>query len=165
MDLYLMRHGTAEARGTFSGKDDERPLTTEGKKKVRRLARRFRALDITFDCILTSPLLRARQTATLVAKELSIKAVEQVRELSPRSTPVDVLRRLRSARPVPSTLLLVSHEPLLHKTVSFLLAGKESLSIVIKKGGLVKISLPAPVRPGRGSLNLVLSPRVLLSGK
>ncbi len=62
MKLYLMRHGLAIERGTF-GEDRERPLTSEGIKKTQRVVKQFHKLGLNFDLIVTSPLVRAQQTA------------------------------------------------------------------------------------------------------
>src|SRR5918993_2737357 len=66
-ELYLIRHGVAAERGDNYPDDGKRPLTNEGVQKLRKEARAFVALDITLDVILTSPLVRTRQTAELVA--------------------------------------------------------------------------------------------------
>ena len=66
-ELYLIRHGVAAERGENYPDDTKRPLTNEGVQKLRKEAKALVALDITLDVILTSPLVRTRQTAELVA--------------------------------------------------------------------------------------------------
>ncbi len=70
-ELYLIRHGVAAERGENYPDDTKRPLTNEGVQKLRKEARALLELDITFDVILTSPLVRTRQTAEVVAVGLS----------------------------------------------------------------------------------------------
>lgn len=67
MELYLIRHGIAAERGTYP-KDEERPLTEKGRAKTQKVAQRLYALGLRFDFILTSPLVRARQTAEILKK-------------------------------------------------------------------------------------------------
>ena len=86
MNLYLMRHGIAVAAGDPSiTQDSQRPLTNKGIKRIRRAARGLRRLGIDFDIILTSPILRARQTADIVAATLGLGvAPEEISGLAPR---------------------------------------------------------------------------------
>ena len=68
MNLYLMRHGIALPQDDPSvASDSERPLSHKGVKRMRKAAKGVRRLDIPFDALLTSPLLRARQTAEIIA--------------------------------------------------------------------------------------------------
>src|SRR5215467_8892001 len=70
-EIYILRHGIAVERGTGGyTNDSERPLTDEGSKKMRRIARMLRKFELSFDLILSSPYVRARQTAEIVAKGL-----------------------------------------------------------------------------------------------
>ena len=162
MELFLMRHGIAGPGTPPAMVDEDRRLTPEGKRRIRLIAMRLRSLRITFDLILSSPLVRARQTAAIVAKELGIDAVETTPSLSPGRSPDDILRLLRTLAPCPDALLLIGHEPLLHESASFLLSGKKDLQIVLKKGGLIKIVMEPPFGPPGATLDLLLSPRVLL---
>src|SRR5512138_3566793 len=73
MRLYVLRHGLAGDRTKWQGDDAERPLTAQGKKKMASEAKRFRELGISPDTILTSPLVRAYQSAEIVGDELDIR--------------------------------------------------------------------------------------------
>src|SRR5215469_14985125 len=73
-ELYLIRHGVAEERGEAWTDDGQRPLTDDGKSKLRKVARGLVRLGASFDVILTSPLVRARQTAEIVAAAFDHRA-------------------------------------------------------------------------------------------
>ena len=73
MDLYLLRHAIAVDRDTPNIDDSERPLTVDGRKKMERVAEAMRALDLEFNWILTSPYLRALQTAEIVADTFELR--------------------------------------------------------------------------------------------
>src|SRR5690242_16747729 len=74
MDIYLLRHGLAVERGASGYDNDaERPLTDEGERKLRDIARAMRKLELEFDLILSSPYTRARQTAEIVADGLKTR--------------------------------------------------------------------------------------------
>jgi len=164
MNLYLLRHGIATA-GDESGieSDSERPLTPKGIKRMRKSAKGLQHLGIAFDAILTSPLIRARQTAEIVAEALGLEAqLQEISGLAPDSSVENLLFGLTRFQNR-DHLLLVGHQPLLGKTAAFLLHGKErsSLDIALKKGGICAIeidSLP-PAEPG--TLHWLLAPKHL----
>src|SRR5208337_4642953 len=112
MNLFLLRHGVAVEPGAPGhGKDADRSLTPKGERKLRRAADAMKALDLSFDLILSSPHLRARQTAAIIAKVLNCKdRLELAGALAPGNAPRDVIEGLRRL-PVPHNVLLVGHEP------------------------------------------------------
>ncbi len=122
MNLYLMRHGIAVAADDLGViQDKERPLTSKGIKRIRRAARGIRRLGIEFDGILTSPLLRARQTADIVAAALDLKSrLEEVPELAPECS-VEHLIICLTRYQDRDHLLLVGHQPLLGQTLASLI--------------------------------------------
>lgn len=129
MNLYLMRHAIAVAGDEPGvGTDGERPLSPKGIKRMRKAVRGLKRLEITFDALLTSPLLRARQTADIVAGAIGLNdRVEEISGLAPEGS-VDKLifglARFRGREHV----MLVGHEPLLSQTIAFLLARKKNES-------------------------------------
>ncbi len=160
MRLYFLRHGKAESRSTWQGDDAARPLTPEGEEAMRREARTLREMDLKLDAIVTSPLVRARRTAVVVADELGLagELVDDQR-LAP-GFDARRLAQLAAAHAPAGALLLVGHEPDLSLTVSELIGGG---SIVFKKGGLARVDLDAP-RAGGGELVWLLTPPLLGSG-
>src|SRR5438105_14345375 len=71
-ELYLIRHGLAAERGEAYPDDSKRPLTSRGIQRLKREAKALNALDVSFDVILTSPLVRTRQTAEALASALRV---------------------------------------------------------------------------------------------
>jgi len=130
---------------------------------MRKSAKGLQHLGIAFDAILTSPLIRARQTAEIVAEALGLEAqLQEISGLAPDSSVENLLFGLTRFQNR-EHLLLVGHQPLLGKTAAFLLHGKErsSLDIALKKGGICAIeidSLP-PAEPG--TLHWLLAPKHL----
>ncbi|MGZ8496753.1 MAG: phosphohistidine phosphatase SixA [Candidatus Binatia bacterium] len=122
MNLYLMRHGIAVAADDLGIiQDKERPLTGKGIKRMRRAARGLRRLEIEFDGILTSPLLRARQTADIVAAALGMESrLEEITELAPESSVQHLIFGLTRYQDR-DHLLLVGHQPLLGQTLASLI--------------------------------------------
>lgn len=164
MNLYLLRHGIAAARDDPSIESDgERPLTSKGMKRMRKAARGLRRLDIPFSAVLTSPLLRARQTADIVAQALGLEShLEEISGLAPESSVDHLLFGLTRFQDR-DHLLLVGHEPLLSDTAAFLLAGKNggSLALELKKGGLCRIEIDGLPPGAPGTLRWLLVPKQL----
>jgi phosphohistidine phosphatase len=164
MNLYLLRHGIAAA-GDEPGieSDGERPLTPKGIKRMRKEAKGLRRLGIVFDAILTSPLVRARQTAEIVAEILSLESqLQEISGLAPESSVENLLFGLTRFQNR-DHLLLVGHQPLLGKTAAFLLHGNErsSLDIELKKGGLCAIEIDSLPPDEPGTLHWLLAPKQL----
>lgn len=140
MDLFILRHGIAEKRDGRKYPDDgQRPLTGEGKRKLKRIASALNGLGYRFDLVLSSPLLRARQTADIAADILDIEGrVRETPHLAPSGDPrrlVAEINDLGSDR-----VLLVGHEPYLGGLISTLLSGGDGLGIDLKKGGFCHLS-------------------------
>lgn len=159
MDLYILRHAIAVDRGTPGYDDDStRPLTSEGAKKMRQAASGMRALELQFELILSSPFLRARQTAEIVAREFGAEsALEFSVHLEPGGNSEALIRALIKRGSLKS-VLLVGHEPYLSGLISLLVTGGGELALTLKKGGLVKLSA-SMLRHGRcASLEWVATP-------
>jgi phosphohistidine phosphatase len=161
MNLYILRHGIAVDPGTPGlGNDSERPLTPEGKRKLRQIATAMEALELSFDLILSSPYVRAEQTAGVVAEALKLrKTVEFSDTLTPGGSMRGLVAAINDLRPTPEEVLLVGHEPFLSELISLLVSGGAGLSVVIKKGGLCKLAAET-LRCGRcATLEWLLTPR------
>ena len=156
MKLYLLRHGIAEDQAA-SGRDSDRALTSKGVKRLKDTIGVARQLDIEFKLIVSSPLVRAMQTATIVAEELDHRErIVESRDLSPESSPERVWEGLHLMSDFES-ILLVGHEPLWGRLYSFLL-DSPSLSVHVRKGSLGLIELNAGSRAPRGTLEWMLPP-------
>jgi phosphohistidine phosphatase len=161
MNLYLLRHGIAVERGTPGfARDADRPLTPDGERKLQLIGEAMRALDLTFHLILSSPYLRARQTAEVIAKSLDArKKLEFADSLVPDGSTHELVQFLNRLRPQPDSVMLVGHEPYLSGLVSLLVSGKESCSVVLKKGGLCKLTTES-LKHGRcATLEWLLTPK------
>ena len=164
MNLYLLRHGIAAAKDdpTFES-DSERPLTKKGIKKFRKAARGIERLGVSFDAILSSPLVRARQTADLVAEILGQDSiVDEIPALAPDSSPEQLLPELSSVEGK-EHVILVGHEPFLGRLAGFLLTRKNDSDVVIplRKGGICRIEIDAVPLTQPGRMHWLLTPKQL----
>src|SRR5256885_16635906 len=103
MELVFLRHGLAVDREEWKGEDEARPLTAEGVERTKEVVRGLRALKVCPGVILSSPLLRARETAEIAKKGLSSDAkVELADELTPSAAPDRLIARLPALPENPS---------------------------------------------------------------
>jgi phosphohistidine phosphatase len=155
--LYFLRHGQAAGRAEWQGEDAARPLTTDGKRRLQREGAALRALDPGLDLIITSPLLRAQQTAEIVASALGPGAkLTTDPRLAPGFGPGQ-LKALLAAHRGASALMLVGHEPDFSETVSHLIGGGR---LDVKKGALALVELEDRAALA-GRLLWLIPPKVL----
>jgi len=161
MDVYLLRHGDALPVGAQGIRtDDERPLSDAGRKETREVGRAFRKLRVRPDTLLSSPLVRARETAEIVGECLEGTGVTLCEELGHGFSPPALLARLREL-PTKQTVLLVGHQPDLGRFASFLLTGDTAADIDLKKTGLCRIEFEKAPAPGKGTLRWLLTQKHL----
>ena len=163
MELYLMRHGIAQPRDDAAG-DFDRPLTDKGATRVRNAAKGMRRLGLKFDAILSSPLVRARQTADIVAGLLHHEpGVEELPSLAPEIS-VDKLIADLARYERRGCLMLVGHEPSLSNAVAQLIAGKSGMvHLEFKKAGLCRLEIDSTPRAGSATLRWLMTPKQLRS--
>ena len=163
MKLLVVRHAIAEDQEEFKGtgeSDDLRPLTPEGRRKMKDVARGLRQVVPTIDLLATSPLVRADQTAQIVAGAYKGIKSMTVRHLRPEGSIQSVLKWL-GKRKGDSVVAVVGHEPQLGVLVSWLLTGLQKSFVEMKKGGACLIEMDESMRPGRAKLLWFLTPSQL----
>jgi phosphohistidine phosphatase len=163
MNLYLMRHGIAAAAEPRVESDETRPLTPKGARRIRRAARGLRRLGVSLDAVLTSPLVRARQTAEIIAAGLGLEGhLEEIPDLAPQHS-VDRLVSSLARFNDKDALILVGHEPLLGFAFSFFMGGREDVrfAVALKKGGVCCIEIDGLPPREPGTLQWFLTPKQL----
>jgi phosphohistidine phosphatase len=157
MKLYFLRHGVAVERPDWTGNDAERPLTEDGRERMVRSANVFARLDLALDAVLTSPLVRARQTADIVVEALKARDRLLVERRLGMGFNVDQLEEILRDHAGCEGLMLVGHEPGFSQTIGALIGGGR---IVCRKGGLACVKLSDPTAL-QGELLWLIPPRVL----
>jgi phosphohistidine phosphatase len=160
--LYLIRHGIAEDSDQYI-QDGDRRLTPKGQRKTQQIAKRLRTLELTFDLILSSPLVRAYQTAEILKSEGLSCNLERSTDLAPSGSFDCWLRWLETWRRSGGTsLALVGHQPDLSQWAECLIWGVARQSFVLKKAGIIGLTLPASGSPVSHSLLFWLTAPSLL---
>ena len=163
MDLYIIRHAIAQQldkKNDFM--DEKRSLTNEGRERMREVVKGLLKLGVELDLILTSPLVRALETADIVATAfgLSKKDVVPTDNLKPGASSDDLFAEIKKRAGVES-LALVGHQPDLGFIVSRIVQGNENLSIMLKKGSICSINVIETVPTLHGNLIWLLTPKQL----
>jgi phosphohistidine phosphatase len=160
MELYFLRHGQAGERSEWSGPDEERPLTDAGKAQTAAEAAGLAKFGFKPDVILTSPLVRARQTAEIAAREWGMLGrVALDKRLGP-DFGLKELRQIVSEHNGHESLLLVGHEPDFSDVVGRLIGDAK---VVMKKGGMAAVEVTGR-DPLRGRLLWLATPQMLELG-
>jgi len=159
LELYLIRHGLAAERGEEYPDDSKRPLTQLGINRLRKEAKALDALGVAFDQILSSPLVRAKQTADVFAEIMKGKPpVATTDALTPAGTPAGVVQEL-AKHMRKGSLALVGHEPNIGELAAHLIGAKTPL--LFKKGAIARIDFSIFPPRGKGQLIWFVAPRML----
>ena len=179
MKLYLMRHGIAIERGMYP-EDGDRPLTDVGIKKTQRVVQQLQTLNLSFDLIVTSPLVRAQQTAAILRAQYPNSPLEISDHLAPGSHLPEFLTWLFSyhqpdnqpdnqSSPQPLgknsdiSVMAIGHEPDLGNWAELLLYGQINGAILLKKTGIIGLHLPTTGEAiAQSQLFWLTSPKLLV---
>lgn len=187
MKLYLMRHGIAIERGIYP-EDGDRPLSDVGIKKTQRVVQQLHTLNLSFDLIVTSPLVRAQQTADILRAQYPNSPLEISDYLAPEGNlpkflawlfsyhqldnqPNKQLDNQRDNQSSPQPLgknsdarvIAIGHEPDLGNWAELLLYGQINGAILLKKAGIVGLHLPTTGEAiAQSQLFWLTSPKLLV---
>lgn len=163
MDLLVIRHGIAEDKEEFARTglgDDRRPLTPDGREKMARIAEGLRTVVPALALVATSPLQRATETATIVARAYDSRfPVVETDVLTPERRYDDLVEWLRGQE-ASGTIAVVGHEPHLGGLVTWLLTGADESRTPLKKGGACLLQLGDAPRRGTATLVWMLTPAI-----
>ncbi|MFM7465848.1 MAG: SixA phosphatase family protein [Cyanobium sp.] len=165
VELLLLRHGIAEPRGRGM-EDGARALTAEGRQRTRLICQRAGSLGLKAPVLVSSPHLRASQTAELAVDAGLAPSFTCDEGLAPGADPWPLLQQLCGQGETPRRWMLVGHEPDLGNLVCRLLAAPPG-AVTLKKAGLAMLrwdqifSPEAPIPSGQAQLVLLLTPRIL----
>ena len=155
-ELYLLRHAHAGNPGTWDGPDDARPLSDKGQAQADRLGRFLAEIGFRPDALITSPKVRAAQTAEIVGQHLGVPVGVDARlggELG-----VGAVEGLLDDAADPQRLVIVGHDPDFSELVA-LLCGAER--VPMRKGAFARIDASRPLEPGGGTLRWLVPPDLL----
>lgn len=166
-ELLIVRHAIALDRLTAQqqgSEDEQRPLTAEGMVKMEQAARGMARQHGCCDLILTSPLVRAEQTATILNRVYPGARLETLKQLAPGYTSQELMRALGRFRE--ECIAIVGHEPGLSQLIATLLCDQCRGNFQMKKGAAALLQFHTGITPGGGTLLWLATPKQLrLQGK
>jgi phosphohistidine phosphatase len=157
MNLYILRHASAGVRRASPTVDVKRPLDKEGKEQCLLVARYLNALKVQFDLIVSSPLKRALQTASLVGTEVAYDSKIQITDVVSPSGKVAAFQTLVNTLNEYENVLVVGHNPNLPEFLGALICAPRPAAIRMRKGAIARVDCTR--RPGQ--LISLLDPRIL----
>lgn len=159
MEIVVMRHGIAADIESFQGPDSQRPLTDRGRERTAKVVRAIQERGIDVTLIAASPLVRAQQTAEIVADVYPHAGRVTWQPLAAGASAPDILGCLQDVHERDS-VMIVGHEPDLQLFVGYMLGVTNLYGIPLKKAGIAW--LEGRLQPGQCELRAVLTPRLLL---
>lgn len=165
--LLVIRHAIAEDRERFArtGEDDaRRPLTADGRKRMRKGAAGLRAIVPEIALLATSPFTRAAETAVILVDAYEGLDAIELDELTPEASPTRFLAWFTSLKPLgdgTAPVAIVGHEPHLSSLVTWLVSGKTRPVLALRKGGACLIEFDGAIERGGGQIIWVLTPAQL----
>jgi phosphohistidine phosphatase len=159
--LFIIRHAVAEERGDAWPDDAKRPLTEDGAARMRKAARGVGRLGVTLDVVVTSPLVRAKQTAEIVAAAMNPRPpIVSIESLTPDGTFQDIIADLEK-QAKRTRIAIVGHEPGIGEFAARLIGSRHSIEF--KKGAVCRIDVDALPPSGPGDLRWMLTTKILRS--
>jgi phosphohistidine phosphatase len=156
IELCFLRHAQAADRETWEQPDEARPLTEKGRRQAERLGRHLAAAGFAPDAVITSPLVRARETAEIVADLVGAGVRSEARLGEPLD--LAILDAILDDAGSPRRPVVVGHDPDFSELVTELVGGSP---IFMRKGALARIDVERPLEPGAGELRWLLPPDLL----
>ena len=166
MNLYIIRHAIAVEPGAADYEDDsKRPLTDKGRQKMINIARGLKVLDLRFDLVISSPYVRAFDSARTLLKVLKIKKEQLVisEKLAPMGSPDSCLGEINESYTILDSIAVVGHEPNLSALISLLVAGDADISINMRKGGVCYLYAENLLHERRATLEWMMMPKHLIA--
>jgi phosphohistidine phosphatase len=161
LDLFILRHGDAGRKIAAGSTDAKRALTVAGQKEIADISKSLKDLGIKINLVITSPLKRAQETATIVAKTLKVQSkMQEWNELTPEANRIKLYGKLSSYKQ-DASILIVGHNPYLSEMISEIISEDKNGHIDLKKGGVARIRITSSNPAFKGELKWLITPRLL----
>lgn len=162
MDLYILRHGKAEPYGQAYHSDHLRPLTPKGRKRTKLSVKGMKAVDVNVDLIVSSPILRARQTAEIVHEGLGLKKPIEFSNSLASGSVTGVMSAIQAYYSYDG-VMIVGHEPTLSELISTMSSGMYHVAFNLKPGGLCKLRVDTARIAQSATIEWFVSPKLLVA--
>ncbi|MBA3816634.1 MAG: phosphohistidine phosphatase SixA [Parachlamydiaceae bacterium] len=164
LELYIIRHGFAGIRLEDEALDEERPLKKKGKEKMKDISKGLKEMDVTFDVVLTSPLVRAKESAEILNAYCCKNNEVTVTDLLKPDASYEALVKFLNQQKEFDKIAIVGHEPFLSGFACFCLSNTKNSFINLKKSGVLKLDVDKVIKPKRCALAWLIEPRHIING-
>lgn len=161
-EIYVIRHGIADDVSEHNGVDEERQLTKKGREKVKGVVKYLRSRRVRFDAVISSPLVRARETAEIVHGACGRSRTLMISDLLLPDGSYDELIAFLNNMPE-EQVAIVGHEPFLSGFVSYTLTRSGMPFVRMKKAGVACLHCDDQVEAGRCVLAWIMGPAQMLA--
>jgi phosphohistidine phosphatase len=158
LELYIIRHGLAGKSLEGDVEDNERPLKKKGKEKMKDVAKGLKKRNIRFDMVLTSPLLRALESAEIVNEYCGSTKEVTVTDLLKPDASYQKLSKYLNKLKEPERVAIVGHEPFLSGFASYCLTNSKNSFFKLEKSGVLKLEIDEVIMPQRCVLSWLMEP-------
>jgi phosphohistidine phosphatase len=152
MHIFFLRHGDAVSDSRYT--DNARPLSDVGRRQAELVGTFLQRMNVVVDTILSSPLKRAQETASIVSSTIHSQQTNVSEWLLNGSDQQHLFKHLTSLKA--SSILLIGHEPYLSETISLLIGGQRKVEIEMRKCSLALVDVPFPIHQGTGVLKFLI---------
>jgi phosphohistidine phosphatase len=160
VNIYFIRHGDSEKTSVHK-KDSDRELTAQGRNITRSAALQWKKIIPDFDYIITSPYLRAVQTADIIASAFNHNnGIITDKKLAPGSKTADLIEIVHTYSG--KNIAIVGHQPDLAEHISSLISNSQAY-IEFKKSSIAKLSFGSKVKEGKGTLDFLIPPEIIIT--
>lgn len=162
LELCLIRHGLAGTSFEDEAMDYERPLKKKGKEKLKDIAKGLKDMNICFDVVLTSPLLRSMETAGIINAYCGATEEVLVCDLLQPGSSYSMLSKLLNELQEYEKIAIIGHEPFLSGFACYCLSNSKSPFISLKKGGALMLEVDKVIKPGHCKLSWLMEPKHMI---
>ena len=145
MKLLVVRHAIAEDRNP-GGSDRDRPVSKKGRKRFQKICTNLSHLNLQFDLLLDSPLLRSQQTADIFCENFSVAERKRSENLNPLAEVSDLLLEIKAYNV--DRVVIVGHQPFLTEFINHCVTEDKRIFTLLKRGGLAFLDFPLVVQAG-----------------
>ncbi len=144
MIIYFLRHASAGQSKANAAQDAKRPLDSDGIEQCGYVGRALAGIDVQVDAIISSPLKRATQTASLVANEIGHDGELAISDALDTDATMESFQQLLDKQSKQDAIMVVGHNPSLSQFLSLLISGGTHDKVIdLKKGAVAKVDWSA----------------------
>ena len=159
MRLLVVRH-TSPEEGSFTEGDKGPPISKNGREKFQQVCKSLDYMDLKFDLLLDSPLLRSQQTADIFCEYFPVKKRERSLNLKPLAEVSDLLLEIQAYNM--NSVVTIGHQPFLARFINHCVAEDQKIFTLLDRAGMVFLEFPLAIQAGSAIIEALFQPKFFL---